>query len=202
MRLCVVLAWTALELGCQQALQTPKIGQRFKDDLDTAISGAGLTPIDWSQGLWQSVRLLQELRKTYIHRVASLNDMFPQFTEADHAIDVVRAAIAAIFDHVSIARPAWVDLNESHGWDAATGARDTMHSMVTTGGASPEDESAIRIAYVEKGVEHVAGIHPPHFDYEKELQLLAGRVNVPIAAVRAYRGKDLIMECHVHMRGN
>lgn len=59
-RLCVVLAWTALEIACQEALNTPEIGFRFKDNLDRAVADKGLPPLDWSKGIWQDVRRIQD----------------------------------------------------------------------------------------------------------------------------------------------
>lgn len=98
-RLCVVLAWTALEIACQDALGTPDIGYRFKGNLDRAIDCKGFASLDWSQGIWQEVLRIQELRKSYVHRFALLDDMFPEADIADEAVGIVRQAIGSIYRH-------------------------------------------------------------------------------------------------------
>lgn len=201
-RLCVVLAWTALELGCQDALQDSRIGYKFKDNLDRAIAGAGLLPLDWSQGLWQRVRQVQEVRKTFVHRFATLSEMFPESTVADDVIEVVRCAVAAIYDLTGNASPAWIEFDNSHGWAGPKGASDTMHAYVTVGGISSDDPTAIKVCYVADEVEYLSGVYPPGFDYMSEMRRLVNAVNVPITAIRVYSGLTLIREMLVHMRGS
>ena len=201
-RLSVVLGWTALELGCQDALQDQRIGYSFKDNLDRAVDAKGLPALDWSQGIWQDVRRLQEIRKAFVHKFATLAEMFPESTVAEDAIAVARRGIAAIFDHASRLRPGWIEFDQSHGWAGRSGALDTMHACVIVGGTSPDDPAAIRVAYVADEVEHVSGIYPAGFDYTTEIQRLLTAVNVPIQALRVYAGQTLIHEALVHMRGS
>ena len=201
-RLCVILAWTALELGCQEALGTPEIGYRFKDNLDGAIAAKGLPPLDWSQGVWQDVRRLQEVRKAFVHKFASVADMFPDSVIADDALAVVRAAIASITNHASIACPEWIQFDYSHGWAGRSGVSDVAYATIITGGVSPDDPSSVRICYVAADVEHISGIHPPGFDYASEVERLVKAVRIPITAVRVYSGQTLVHDLLVHMRGN
>ena len=201
-RLCLVLAWTALEIACQEALNAPEVGYRFKDNLDRAISVKGLPALDWSKGVWQDVRRVQELRKSCVHRFTSLADMFPESSVADDAIAVIRTAIAAIFDHASVSKPAWIDFDRSLGWAGRSGLSDRSSATLTTGGASPDDPTAIRICFVAEGVEHLSSVHPQGFDYVSEVERLVLAVNIPISAVRVYIGQSLARELLVQMRGN
>ncbi len=201
-RLCVVLAWIALELGCQDALGSPDIGYRFKDNLDQAVASNGLPPLDWSQGIWQDVRRIQEVRKAFVHRFASIADMFPDSSVADDAITVVREALASIYDHAGVARPTWIAFDQSHGWAKESGASAIAHARSIVGGVAPDDPTALKICYVADQVEHESGIYPSGFDYATEMDRLVKAVNIPITAIRVYSGSTLICEKLVHMRGN
>ena len=128
--------------------------------------------------------------------------MFPDRSVADDAVAVVRAAIASIFDHAAIARPGWIEFDQSHGWAGRSGASDVAHASVIAGGVSPDDRAAIRVCYVADHVEHVSGIYPPGFDYANELDRLIKAVRIPITAIRVYNGQTLVREMLVHMRGN
>ena len=157
---------------------------------------------DWSKGVWQEVRRIQELRKSCVHKFASLAEMFPESVVGDDAIIVVREAIAAICDHASVSRPDWIDFDESLGWSGRNGASDTSTATLTTGGVSPADPAAIKVCFVTDGIEHVSSIHPQDFDYASEVDHLLGAVQVPITAIRVYRGPALERELLVKMRGN
>lgn len=201
-RLCVSLAWTALEIGCQEALDDPKIGYSFKVNLDKAIANQRLSPLDWSQGVWQQVRRLQEVRKTFVHRFRALDELFPDCEVADDAVVVARDGIAAVFAHASKKVPAWINFDASHGWARNTGASDVAHACIIVGGVNPNEPTAIRVCYVVEQIEHVSGIYPKGFDHAAEVERLVKAVNVPISAIRVYEGKALIRELLVEMRGN
>jgi hypothetical protein len=158
--------------------------------------------LDWSQGIWQSVRRLQELRKSYVHRFALLDEMFPESRVADDAIAVVRTAIGSIFDHAAVSKPAGIDFDQSHGWAGRSGASDSMTATLITGSTSLDDPTAVRISYVENGVEHLSSVHPQGFAYASEIDRLVHAVRVPISAIRVYEGQTLARELLVHMRGN
>ena len=155
-RLSLVLGWTALEIGCQEALNASNISYRFKENLDRAIADKGLPALDWSKGIWQDVRRIQQLRKTCVHRFTSLADMFPDSSIADDSIAVVRTAIGAIFDHASVPRPTWLHFDRSMGWAGLSGVSDTASATLITGGTSLVDPTAIRVCFVAEGVEHLS----------------------------------------------
>lgn len=201
-RLSIVLAWTALEIACQEALNAPEVGNRFKDNLDRAIVDNGLPALDWSRGVWQNVRRIQELRKSCVHRFVSLAEMFPDSSLADEAVDVIRTAIGAIFDHAAVPRPAWIDFDHALGWAGRSGASDRSSATLITSGASPDDPTAIKICFVAEGVEHLSNIHPQGFDYANEVDRLVRAVNIPISAVRVYSGQSVVRELLISMRGN
>ncbi|TKB71577.1 MAG: hypothetical protein E8D46_15645 [Nitrospira sp.] len=201
-RLCVVLAWTALEIACQEALNAPDIGYSFKANLDRAVADKSLNPLDWSQGVWQEVRRIQELRKSYVHKFASLADMFPESSVADDVIAVVRAAIGSIFDHASVTRPDWIDFDQSRGWAGRSGISDSATATLISAGTSLDDPTAVRICFVADGAEHLSSVHPQGFSYGSEVDRLVRAVSIPISAVWVYEGKTLARELLVHMRGN
>lgn len=201
-RLCVVSAWTALEVACQEALNSPEIGYKFKVNLDRAVSDSGLKPLDWSRGIWQDVRRIQELRKSYIHKFAKLADMFSDSDVADDAVMVVRSAIASISAHAGIATPTWLDFDHSHGWAGRSGLQDSATATLITGGASLNDPTAVRIYFVADGVEHLSDVYPKGTDVSAEVDRLVRAVRIPITAVRVYEGNTLARELLVYMRGS
>ena len=201
-RLCVSVAWTALEVACQEVLRTPEIGHRFKDDLAAATAKRGLPPLDWSIGVWQRVRRLQELRKSYVHKFAALDQMFPQSAVADDAVVVVRAAIESLCQHVGTPTPTWLAFDEAHGWSGPKGVSDTAYAILTTGNASPKDPGVVKVCFVIDGREHTSSHHPAGTQYADEVARLIANVNVPISAVRVYEGEKLVVDRVVSMRGN
>src|SRR5438093_1319696 len=62
-RWATTTAWTVLEVACQNALNDPKISYRFRENLDAAIAGQKLGPLDWSSGTWKAVSELHATRK-------------------------------------------------------------------------------------------------------------------------------------------
>jgi hypothetical protein len=61
-RWAVNTAWTAFESACGDALGATGLGNRFKEKMNGAISNLSLPALDWSQGLWQKVLKIYELR--------------------------------------------------------------------------------------------------------------------------------------------
>ena len=201
-RLTVVLTWTALEIACQDALNAPEIGYRFKENLDAAIASRGLPALDWSRGVWQQVRELQERRKAYIHKFASLGEMFPEATIADQAVAVTREGIKAVYAHAGVPAPGWTDFDHSNGWSGQMGLSDSCSATLITGGTSMSDPTAVRVFIVRNGVEELSSVHPQGTDYAPEAIRLVQSVNVPISAIRVYEGGTLVRELLVNMRGN
>mgnify|MGYP006301563933 CR=1 FL=1 len=198
-RWTVTTAWTALEVACQDALQEEKISYSFRKNLDEAIDQRGFPPLDWGQGLWQRVQRLQDTRKGYVHRFIHEGDLFPEAVVADSAIDVVRKAIIAIYDHAGATPPSWVDDNEDRGWDSGSGSHASC--TVIRAGASEDDPKAVRICYTHKGREHVSEILPPGRDPQQCCEELIRSLNVSVTAVRAYVGDKMVYEKQLSMRG-
>jgi hypothetical protein len=181
-------------MACGDALATSGIGRRFKENLDQAVSDAGLSRLDWSSGVWQRVRALQDARRSCVHLNISQADLFAPATSATEAIACVRDAIAAIYSHASKPVPNWVgdDGDRARGFHVCATA--TAHASVIRVGVNPDAPDTIRIAYVHEGKEHVSSYLPAGTDPEPELDVLIGAVTDPISSVRAYRGSALIVE--------
>lgn len=200
-RMSVITVWIALETSCQDALSAPNIGYRFKEDLDKALSAASLEPVDWSQGIWQKVRQLQELRKTYVHRFLALPDMFPEASVADEAIETVRLAVENIYVRVAKFLPTWFSLDEAHGWQT----RASMSgATLTVGhhGAKLDDPNTVKIYIVINGQEKLTTVLPSGYDPKESVDQLLSGVKVPISAIRVYDNGHLVQDLIVNMRGN
>jgi len=200
-RMCVTTSWTAIEVACQEALFSVDIGHRFKENLDRAIASASLRPIDWSTGIWQKVRVLQELRKSYIHRFASLGDMFPPASVAEDAVETARKAIERIFAHVSRPAPEWTGLDEARGWQARS---SFGHAVLTTGhaGVRMDDPLTVKVFIVIDGEEKLTTVLPAGCDPSQEVNQLLQNVRVPISGIRVYENGELKRDLVVNMRGN
>ena len=200
-RMCVTTSWTALEVACQDALACADIGYSFKVNLDRAIAAASLPSIEWSTGIWQRVRLLQELRKSYVHRFTSLSDMFPLAAVAEDAIETVREAIENIFAHVGRPAPTWTGLDEARGWQArssfGTATLTTCHA-----GVRMDDPLTVRVFMVIDGEEKLTKVLPAGYDPSQEVNHLLQNVRVPISGIRVYENGELKQDLVVNMRGN
>ena len=87
-RWTVTTAWTVLEMACEDALETPGIGRRFKENLDAACAERATSPLDWGSGVWQRVSRLHQMRKEFVHINATQDRLFPESQDADYAISV------------------------------------------------------------------------------------------------------------------
>lgn len=200
-RMTVTTAWVALETSCQDALNTLDIGYRFKENLDRALATAGLSPIDWSQGVWQRVRTLQELRKTYVHRSLALNDMFPDATVANDAVTTVRDAVGDIYNRTNKPKPSWLNFDESRGWEARSNF-GAANLTVGRNGAKIEDPDTVTIYMVVDGTEKLTTVLPAKTDPTAEIEQLLKSVRVPISGIRVYESGALLQDLVVNMRGN
>jgi hypothetical protein len=115
-RWTVTTSWTVLEMCCREALDEPKIGYRFKEDMDGAITKKGLNSIDWGSGKWQNVIDLREVRKKYTHVNIPQKELWPDLEIADDAIKVVREAVIDIFQIANMPVPKWIYDDEFQGW--------------------------------------------------------------------------------------
>ncbi|MBX2991104.1 MAG: hypothetical protein KF749_08050 [Bacteroidetes bacterium] len=198
-RWTVATAWTVLEIACQNALNEPKISYRFRKNLETAINRQGFQPLEWGTGIWQLVIALQKQRKGYVHRFLSEQNLFPEAKIADEAIDVVRKAVEAIYQHVGQPPPAWIQDADDRGWD--TGKRGGANLTIIHQGASEDDPKVIRLFYVHMGSERLSEVFPSGTDYQPYVDGLIHRVRVPISAVKVYEGDRLVYEKNTMMRG-
>lgn len=199
-RWAVTTSWTVLEIACQIALSEPNISYRFRENLDAAIEKQGFSKLDWGRGLWQQVAKLQDKRKGYMHRFISQSNLFPQATVADQAIDIARAAVKAIYEHVSSPTPPWIQDDGDRGWDS--GRRSAANLTLVHAGASEDDPKVIRICFVQDGKEKLSEMLPRGTDYAPYVDDLIRRIQVPITTVRVFEGTTLIHERETIMRGN
>lgn len=200
-RSCVTTAWIALETSCQDALLNARIGYRFKDDVDQAMSNLSLSQLDWSTGLWQQVRALQKTRKGYVHRFLSLEDMFPSATVADEAIATVRNAIVDIYAQAGKSEPDWVHIDTVRGWGAPSNFGTPTVSQAHFG-SSFDDPKTTRVYIVIRGEERLTSVFPSGHDARSTIEELLKSVKVPIEGVRVYDNGVQILDFSVAMRGS
>jgi hypothetical protein len=198
-RWTVTTAWTVFEMCCADALQTDKLGTRFKDRVNARLKELGLGVLDWGQGLWWRVLDVYTKRKEYVHVNSSPNRLFPEVSEADTSIQVLREAIKSIYNHAHKVPPVWVDDDFDRGWDEAE--RSSFHLQCIHAGVDELDPDAIRLGYVHKDREHITDIYPPGTDPEPRIQQLIQSIRIPISAIRIYRGSSLVEERPLNMRG-
>jgi hypothetical protein len=200
-RMCVTTSWTAIEIACQEALCCRDIGYRFKENVDRAIASASLPPIDWSTGVWQRVRLLQELRKSYVHKFVSLSEMFPLATVAEDAIETARLAIERVFAHVGQSAPTWIGLDEARGWQAPS---SFGHAVLVncSAGVGIDDPLTVKIFLVIDGEEKLTTVLPAGCDPGQEVSHLLQDARAPISGIRVYENGELKQDLVVNMRGN
>ncbi|MCP4257956.1 MAG: hypothetical protein GY774_10575 [Planctomycetes bacterium] len=190
MRWTILTAWIALEIACQDALEDDSISRSFQKNLNKAIASKNLPELDWSQGLWQKVTQVQNLRKGVVHRFASEEVVFPEIELAESSIEIIRDAIKDIYKHCDKNVPEWVEDDHDEGW--TTGV-SRLHA---TGTSSPyyKKEGAIKIAYVYKGNEYMYDYLAPNTDVNQPLENIFKGVGKPITAVRLYRDETLLVE--------
>lgn len=201
-RWTIQTAWSAFENVCIEALETTGLGMRFKDRFDQAVAAKQLTPVDWGQGIWQQALLVYDDRKKFAHVVPSISheQLLSPIDAADNAIRVLRDAIKAVLVLAGHPCPAWVNDDDDLGWNGPSGPKSSAHAIVVHAGVSEDDEQAIRIAYFMQGVEHICEIAPPGTDIVPLLDRLIRNVTVPICAVRAYKGKEILEHRDLNFR--
>lgn len=158
-----------------------------------------LSKIDWGSGLWQKVQQVQASRKDFVHINISQDGLFAGTHAAEEAISILRDAIKEIYSHAGKPFPVWVNDDEDRGWDI--GRKNFVSGMAIHAGANPDDPSSIKIVYVHKDREHVSHVLPPGTNPEPYMIELLNNLNIPVTAIRAYRGSELLAENKYHMRG-
>jgi hypothetical protein len=196
-RWAVHTAWSAFEQVCADALEAKTLGMRFKDQFNDAARTKGLEPVEWGKGIWQKVLQVYETRKKFTHVVPTIErtELMPPVSVAEEAIATLRKGIKEVLALVEWPHPGWVDDDLDSGWKGQTlGLRGEAHATAIRSGARADDPNAIRIAYVLRGKEHISDICPPETDHAPLLDKLVASLTVPVQAVRAYRGSELIAE--------
>jgi hypothetical protein len=186
-------------MAANSALGVTDIGYTFKDKLGVALLRRHGGKIDWGQGLWQRVAEMHRMRKGFVHMNAAGTDLFPAADVADAALTTVREAIRDLHRRVGSEPPAWLNDNDDKGWDAGLGTH--AFSRVThVGGA---ERNAIHIGFVYEGREHIVEDHPEGTDPAPHIESLLSRLNeLPITAIRVYRGIELVIEERLPIRGS
>lgn len=77
----------------------------------------------------------------------------------------------------------------------------TAQCCVLRGGVSKDDPEAVRITFDHGGREHTSEIAPPGTPHGPLLDKLIRGLNVPVRAVRAFQGNELLEERHPNIRG-
>jgi hypothetical protein len=198
-RWTVMTAWTVLEMACEDALETPEIGRSFKKKLDAACIAKSVCKINWGSGLWQDVIQLHKDRNDFVHINATQEKLFPDSAMTDRTVSTVRDAISDIFHRAGKSPPGWLEDNDDKGWDCGPGSM--AHGGVIGAGVDPKGDETVRVSYEYKDREYDDGFYPAGTDHEPLVERLLRNVRIPITAVRVYRGKSMIYERRLQMRG-
>lgn len=201
-RWAIQTAWSAFEAVCADAVQATGLGMRFKDGLNEAVEAKGLRPIEWGHGIWQEVLQVYKLRKTFVHVIPRISHqkLLSPVMEAERAITILRKAIKAILDLVGLPHPAWINDDVDRGWQGEGAIETSSHATLIRADVDENSSEAIRVTYILHGKEHVSETAPPSTSYTALLDQLLGSLNVPVDAVRAYRGSNLLEERRPNLR--
>jgi len=202
-RWAIQTAWSAFENVCADALEANGLGMRFRERFDEAVTTKGLPPVDWSKGIWQQVLQVYKVRKGFVHVVPSISHakLMTPLQEAEQALAVLRNAIRAVSDLAGLPHPSWVVDDDDRGWQGArAGFGGTAEAYMMRAGLREDDPANVRITYVLHGQDHLSEIAPPGTAHGPLLDRLLGSLNIPVEAVRAYRGSDLLEERKTSMR--
>ncbi len=202
-RWTIQTAWSAFENVCSDALGAKSLGMSFRKRFDNALALKNLPAVEWGSGIWQRIMQVYEDRKKYIHVVPGISrsELKAPLEEAERAIDVLREGIKAVSELVGLPHPGWVQDNADAGWqERGKGLSTSVEWYTVHAGASEDDSEAIRIAYVLHGKEHLSEIAPRNTPHGPLLDKMLVSLNIPVDAVRAYRGTTLLEERHTKMR--
>lgn len=196
-RWTIASAWTAFEGTCEYLAGASGLGNRFKDRLNAALDAKGFRRPDWGSGLWQNVLTVYGSRKEYVHPGVPQNRLFAPVTEAETAITVLREAIKDMYALTGNPVEAWPDDDED-----AVDPRNGGFANATVISAGVTRETGLRISYVMFGEEYESKVTHPNEEPLPLMRDLLLKIRVPISAVRAYRGNEMIEEITVKMRGS
>jgi hypothetical protein len=150
-----------------------------------------LPKLDWGKGIWQKVKIIQELRKNCVHRFLSENELFPNVQLAEEALEIIGKAVREVYQHVNKPIPTWIKDNYDQGWAVKSG-----FTIEANGHDSPYNNvpCAVKITYVYKDKEIIFKILAPDSDPEPDIQYLINEMDRPISAIKVYVNNDLISE--------
>lgn len=195
-RWTIFSAWIAFELEVGDTLNIQRIAHRPFDQIEDALWNRGLQHLDRGRGIWQQVVALHDRRNDFMHQAGNQQRLFaPTADGADHAITTVRDAVMDIHKRLGTTHPEWIED------DANPESPDGVTGALTVAGADPNDPETIRILLVFRGDEKVSDYLPPGTNPTPTMEKLIKNVLVPISAVRAYKGDELIEEIEITMRG-
>ncbi len=198
-RMSVISAWTAFERAVEGALNAQPFRRDFWRSFEDACRACNIDPPTRGGGPWQRVAGVHGLRRQYAHLlVVDQSDLLPDTAEpAQNAIIVLREALKDLHGLRTLDPPEWID--EDRLPEHPTGASGDL--TVGHGGADPESPETIRVSYQYRERETVSDILPAGTDHVPYMEAIIRNIVVPISAVRAYRGKTLIDEIVIRMRG-
>ena len=202
-RWAIISSWIVLEIACQDALDEPNISYSFRKNLDESIQRNELPALNWGSGIWQKVNNLQEKRKNIIHRFQSENNLFPDITDADEAINVVREAFKGIYRHANKSFPLWIEDNDDRGWDGRVsgGLHISTSFELFKSGAKEEDRTSIKVYYVTNGKEKLSEVLPMNSDYNEAINNILYKSPVLISRVFVKQNNQIIFNKEFNTRG-
>lgn len=201
-RWAIQTSWSAFENVCTEALGASALGMRFRERFDEALAARGLPPVHWGQGIWQQVLQVYGVRVQFVHVVPGISQekLLTPLKEAERAITVLRNGIKAVTDLVGLPHPPWVNDDADPGWRGRGGTSVSADEYIIHAGAREDDPKSIRVTYILGGQEHLSEICPPGTPPGRLLDRLLSALNIPVDAVRVYRGSDLLEERPTKMR--
>lgn len=198
-RWTITTGWIALEMACEQALETPGIGRRFKENLNTAIKNSGFPPINWGAGIWQQVLNVHSQRKEFVHINLDQEKLFPETVDAESSIQILREAIKSIFFITKKEPPNWIEDDHDKGWDSSLKSFANAHTL--TYGAKEDDPNCYKVFFVYKGKEYLSDVLPPTHDFMASVTYVLQNIICPITAIKVYQGNIVVFERQLKMRG-
>lgn len=200
-RAAVTMAWTAFETTLSELLNAKRLSGNFQQNLDAAVRDFGLPQLDWGQGIWQSVAILNKCRVDYVHRTAAGAELLPEGAVADDALNTIRDALDDIFSKAGKMAPAWIADDSDPGWKGSGKSGAKAYGSAIHGGVDPEAADTLRLALVDKNGEHVCGYYPATANPKELAADLLPRLREPVSVIRVYKGKELVCERKTPMRG-
>ena len=200
-RAAVIMGWVAFETMLAEVLSAHRLGGRFRENLNAAVQAANLPPLDWGQGVWQAVGLLNARRVDYVHRTVSIGDLFPGLSTADEAFATIRSALSDIHQKAGIELPSWVADDSDRGWTGCGATNNFAYATVTHGGVDQDAPDTIKIMFVDARGEHTHSYHPSNADPQQLAIDLLNNLCQPVSVIRVYRGSNLDFEWFLRMRG-